>query len=444
MKGLRRVIRRASIGGDSALSPLRDPGSRARLLSVLVLCCLAIALAGVLVGPAGPQLQVDRERPANNTLVGLQGYADEGRVVELTPAGEVVWEYHAGDVFDVEAVNGSTVQIATAETLPDADCPEPYASDGYDGCVRNALKHVDRDSKRVVWEYAWYDVEKHEHELHDADRYVVDGEPRYVMVDLGNDRVFAVNSAGEKLWQWNASDTYERPEDMGVEGDWTHANDVDRVEPGVFQVSLRNFDTVVELHVADDGSVRVEPVLGPNQYEGSAGPLYEQHNPDRLGDGSLLVADSEHDRVVEFAPDGTKTWEVGGSATFDWPRDADRLPNGHTIVADSYNDRIVELDESGTVVWAVRTGGLPYEADRVTPHEPAAADGSASGPSAREAGLESRVREASTVSEKLAYAVSVAKYVLPNSVAEQLYPLLGAVVFGLAGLVDAGYRRLRD
>nr|WP_303647786.1 hypothetical protein [Haloarchaeobius amylolyticus] len=401
---------------------------------------LAVALAGYVTAPDDPRLTVAEEPPEHNTLVGIQGYADEGRVVELSPQGEVVWSYEGpGDVFDVEAVDASTVQVATADTVPDTECPEPYASDGTDGCVRNALQLVDRDSTDVVWEYAWYDVEKHEHELHDADRYVVDGEPRYVMVDLGNDRVFAVDASGEKLWQWNATDTYDRPADMGPESDWTHMNDVDRIEPGVFQVSLRNFDTVVELHVADNGSVRVEPVIGPNQFEGEAGPLYEQHNPDRLGDGSLLVADSEHDRVVEFGPDGEKTWEAGGSGLFDWPRDADRLPNGHTLVTDSYNDRVVELDEDGEVVWAVETGDLPYEADRVTPAEPARADGSADGPSAVEEDLASNVDEGSTVTTSLAFVVSVSKYVLPNGLAEQLYALVAATLL-LAGAGVEGYR----
>lgn len=423
----------------SAAAGLREPGGRARLFAALSLALLLLAVAGYVTMPSQPVLTVDEDRPDGNTFVAVQGYQDGGRAIELTPAGEVVWEYDApDDVFDVELVNESTVQVATATTVPDSECPEPYASDGYDGCVRNALQHVDRDTDEVVWEYAWYDVEKHEHELHDADRYVVDGEPRYAMVDMGNDRVFAVDRNGTVVWQWNATDDYERPDGMGPEGDWTHVNDVDRVAPGVFQVSLRNFDTVAELHVGN-GSVTVEPIIGPNAYDGDGeGPLYEQHNPDRLGDGSLLVADSEHDRIVEFGPDGDVTWEAGGSAVLDWPRDGDRLPDGHTLVADSYNDRVVELDADGRVVWAVNVGNLVYEADRV--RSPAnASEGSAAGPSAAEGALTSRTAETNVVFRYLALGVSIAKYVLPFGVAEQLYPLLGAVL----ALLVAGVERYR-
>ncbi len=407
---------------------------------MLSLVFLAVAVAGYVTTPTQPVLTVDEEPPENNTLVAVQGYQDGGKALEVTPDGEVAWEYtEPDDVFDLELVNESTVQVSTASTVPDSECPEPYASDGYDGCVRNALQHVDRGTNDVVWEYAWYDVEKHEHELHDADRYVVDGEARYVMADMGNDRVFAVDHDGNVLWEWYATDDYEMPDGMGPEGDWTHVNDVDRVEPGVFQISLRNFDTVANLHVDDNGSVSVEPVVGPNDFHADdEGPLYEQHNPDRLADGSLIVADSEHDRIVEFGPDGEIVWEVGGSAKFDWPRDGDRLPDGDTLVTDSYNDRVVEVTPDGEVVWAVHVGNLVYEADRVT--TPAtASDGSNPRPSATQGDFESSMNDANVVSEYLAFGIAVSKYVLPYAVAEQLYWLLGAVF----SLLLAGVERYR-
>nr|WP_303646805.1 hypothetical protein [Haloarchaeobius salinus] len=410
------------------------------MFAVLSLVFLAVAVAGYVTTPTQPVLTVDEEPPENNTLVAVQGYQDGGKALEVTPDGEVAWEYtEPDDVFDLELVNESTVQVSTASTVPDSECPEPYASDGYDGCVRNALQHVDRGTNDVVWEYAWYDVEKHEHELHDADRYVVDGEARYVMADMGNDRVFAVDHDGNVLWEWYATDDYEMPDGMGPEGDWTHVNDVDRVEPGVFQISLRNFDTVANLHVDDNGSVSVEPVVGPNDFHADdEGPLYEQHNPDRLADGSLIVADSEHDRIVEFGPDGEIVWEVGGSAKFDWPRDGDRLPDGDTLVTDSYNDRVVEVTPDGEVVWAVHVGNLVYEADRVT--TPAtASDGSNPRPSATQGDFESSMNDANVVSEYLAFGIAVSKYVLPYAVAEQLYWLLGAVF----SLLLAGVERYR-
>jgi hypothetical protein len=422
---------------------------RAKALVALALVLAGVATVGMVGAPETPRRTVAVEPPENNTLVALQGYKHEGRALELTPAGEVVWRYaDPDDVFDVEALGPDRVQVSAAEEVPDRECPARYRGDGNPGCVRNSLRIVEQSSNEIVWEYAWYDVELHEHELHDADHYTVpaagsdgtavDGRAdRWVLVDMGNDRVFAVNRQKEIVWEWYANETYEMPDRMGPESDWTHMNDVDRLRPGVFQVSLRNFDTVIELHVAENGSTRVEPVVGPNQFAGKGGPLYEQHNPDRLADGHLLVADSEHDRVVELNRSGEVVWEFGGSATLNWPRDADRLPNGHTLVTDSYNDRVVEVSDGGEIVWAVETGGLPYEADRL----PAAwsdgvrAEGSADRPTATEANLAEGGRE-SLVERYLGYVIAISKYVLPTGVSEQVVPLAIATLALVAAAVE--------
>ncbi|WP_137283863.1 hypothetical protein [Halorussus salinisoli] len=408
---------------------------RTKLFACLAVVSLAVATVGVLAAPDQPRRTVADESPENNTLVALQGYQSEGKAVELAPDGEVVWEYDdPDDVFDVEALGPDRVQVSTADEIPDAECPDRYRNDGYSNCVRNSLRILNKSNNEVVWEYAWYDAELHEHELHDADHYTVDGEDRWVMVDMGNDRVFAVNRQKEIVWQWNATDTYDRPDRMGPESDWTHMNDVDRLRPGVFQVSLRNFDTVVELHVENgsgpsDRAVAVEPVVGPNQFEGKGDVLYEQHNPDRLADGHLLVADSEHDRVVELNRSGEVVWTFGGSATLNWPRDADRLPNGHTLVTDSYNDRVVEVNEDGEIVWAVETGRLPYEADRLP------GEGSSDHPTATEAGLADGGRE-SVVEQYLGYVVAISKYVLPTGMGGQVLPLAVALVSLLAAAIE--------
>lgn len=401
--------------------------NRDRVCLLAAVCALALALGsvGFLDAPAGPQLTVDRERPTHTTLVGLQGYHEEGRAIELSPAGEVLWRYEKfDDVFDVEALGEERVQIAGASTVPDTECPSRFRDDGTPGCVRNAVRIVDRENKATEWEYAWYDVERHEHELHDVDRYRVNGEARWVFVDMGNDRVFAVDRAGEIQWRWSANETYDRPPEMGPEGDWTHINDIDRLGPGVFQVSLRNFDTVVELRVEPNGSVGVTPIVGPNDYDATAaerGPLYEQHNPDRLAEGHLLVADSKGDRVVELDRSGEVVWTVGGSGRLDWPRDADRLGNGHTLITDSYNDRIVEVDGSGAVVWAVETGGLPYDADRLNASR--AGEGSSDRPTAEGAALRSQESEASSVVDIAEYGLTLLKYTIPGWLSPYLLAL---------------------
>jgi hypothetical protein len=104
---------------------------------------------------------------------------------------------------------------------------------------------------------------------------------------------------------------------------------------------------------------------------GDPAVLDHQHNPQWLGDGAVLVADSDNDRVVELHRTENGTWEPAwtlsraGGISFNWPRDADRLPNGNTLITDTLNRRIVEVNETGEVVWSVETDRIPYEADRL-------------------------------------------------------------------------------
>jgi hypothetical protein len=394
---------------------LKHPSKRrAAVLGAVCVGLIALALVGF-VNASSPDVAVNNDQPERNTLVGLQSYHDGGRAVEITPNGKVVWTYSAVEnVFDVEALGSNRVQIAGADKLPDRKCPERFRNDRFQGCARNSVRIVDQRTNATRWKYAWYDVKRHEHELHDVDHYTVNGEDRWVLVDMGNDRVFAVNRSGEILWQWNANATYDRPANVGPEADWTHMNDVDRVGNRTFQVSLRNFDTVVELRVARNGSVSVRPIIGPNRFtpNGHVGPLSQQHNPDRLADGHLLVADSENDRVVEFNSNGEIVWKVGGSARLDWPRDADRLSNGHTLITDSYNDRIVEVNSEGEIVWAVETGNLPYDADRIPAD--GAGEGSTRRPTAGGAAFDSRTNATNAALDTLQYGVTLVKYAVPG------------------------------
>jgi hypothetical protein len=177
------------------------------------------------------------------------------------------------------------------------------------------------------------------------------------------ERVFILDPETEQItWTWNASEYYDEPADP-TKTDWLHINDVDRISEERYLVSVRNAN---QLLVIERGEGVVE-VINENR-DGSV--LNRQHNPQWLGNDTVLVADSHNDRVVELQ-NRSGEWEAvwslksAGGVPFQWPRDADRLENGHTLITDSSNNRIVEVTEQGTVVASYRTPRLPYEADRL-------------------------------------------------------------------------------
>ena len=81
---------------------------------------------------------------------------------------------------------------------------------------------------------------------------------------------------------------------------------------------------------------------------------YEQHDPEILDNGNVLVANhSRNDHfAVELDPEtGMVVWTSRSVSMRDARplRDADRLPNGNTLLTGS--TRIVEMTSTGEVVW---------------------------------------------------------------------------------------------
>ena len=364
----------------------RPPASTLVAALVLVLSVSVVGAAMVTAeqttdgGATAVADAADESSTRGQTLVGVQAYGwfgnDNGSARVVSSEGAIVWEWapENGRVFDVESLaNGDILaSVGVAET----DCPAPY--DERDPCVHNRVVQLDYPDQRIVWEYDWYDAFPNHHEVHDADR-LPSGET--AIVDMGNNRAFTVTDAGEISWQWNASEHigegtpfFEQyvPEDQrsaftqaGPEADWTHMNDIDRLANGNFQLSIRNFDVLLEVDPRTDAIVDVVGRPASRQI------IYQQHNPMRLGE-TVLVADSENDRVVELDVETDElVWEYDGTGSgqrLQWPRDVDRLPNGNTLITDSRNFRVLEIDANGTVVWeySMRAErGIVYEADRI-------------------------------------------------------------------------------
>ena len=320
-----------------------------------------------------------RTQPDGLTVVSVQGmrFSDNeslqgktpARLVAFHPDGSIAWVHRSAEAFDVfwsydvdPLPNGNLFVTATppGETL---------------------VYELDPETGEAVWTETLP-----EHDTHDADllpngNVVVANMRNYDdEADVNRDRVFVYNrTTDEVVWQWEFENYFDRAGGGNYTEDWTHVNDVDVVGEDRLLLSPRNFDQVLLLN-RTTGEV-VWQLGGDERYN----VLYEQHNPDYLvsddGTATVLVADSENDRVVEYARDGdgwTRTWTLGGGenglfgggeSALSWPRDADRLPSGNTLVSDSRNSRVLEVTPSGDVVWEVYAPWLVYDAARVSAGE---------------------------------------------------------------------------
>jgi len=319
----------------------------------------------------------------NETVVSVQAFRSAGNVQALN-GSDVAWR-HAGaeSYFEVERLDDGTVAVAFIEGgyeecgRFESPCPhtgyrilDPEAGDG---------------SPAVIEEWSFPVGTQTNSEVHAIDPLPDGG---FAVVDMEYERLAIVEN-GEVVWQWNASELYDAPPDP-TRVDWLHMNDVEHIGDGRFLVSVRNANQLVvvergagvvevinEDEDTDDATCtqnsQLDDYSGDSDGDvrcGDPAVLNHQHNPHWLGDGVVLVADSDNDRVVELrrTDDGWEpvwTLESAGDIGFAWPRDADRLPNGNTLVTDTMNERVLEVDRQGRVVWSVSTENVPYEADRV-------------------------------------------------------------------------------
>jgi hypothetical protein len=339
---------------------------------------------------------------APQTLVGMQGgWVTHGSVFKFDGHDEAWRVTNADGYFEVSVLDDGRIAAAFSNESVQTDCA-PYDSP----CGRTGFRIIDPDAAggpAVVSEYSFATRRQHNREVHAVDAL---GGDRFAFADMDRERIVVVEN-GTEVWEWRASSFYDAPDDP-TGRDWLHINDVDAIGDERFLVSVRNAN---QLLVVERGAGVVEVINadrddsdddictdGPQLADfdgdgdvrcGDPDVINHQHNPQWLGPGAVLVADSDNDRVVELHRNESGVWKPAwvvrrtGGLELQWPRDADRLPNGNTLIADSRGKRIVEVDPQGTAVWSAPTDRFPYEADRLPIGESSGRyDGAATGPTA--------------------------------------------------------------
>ncbi|WP_436923311.1 aryl-sulfate sulfotransferase [Halosimplex amylolyticum] len=342
-------------------------------LCVLVLVAALLVPSGVSALTHEPiELQQGAiDEPANGTtVIAVQGFKGRGqnsskkpaRLVAVGPEGDLEWHYEPqSDVtwfYDVDPLEDGTLLVVGARR------------------GGTTVFKYDPASGERVWTERLDTHDTHDVDLINGDELLVADMRNYNATSERNeDRLFVYNrTTGEVVWEYQFERRYDRDDGgqyAGDGNDWTHVNDVDKIGEGRYLASPRNMDEVV---VVNRSTKEVELSLGA---PGNHSVMYEQHNPQYVesedGTPTVLVADSENDRVVEYELTGRengsasweRTWNLGVDGNLNWPRDADRLPDGNTLVTDSLNHRVMEVTPEGEVVWEYYAPWGTYEAERV-------------------------------------------------------------------------------
>jgi hypothetical protein len=223
------------------------------------------------------------------------------RVIEVDPAGQIVWSFGLGPhdfsarsvvgTNDAERVGRNTLMAGSG--LPpgiDPFCPG--------GCIDNRVLLVDPNG-RIIWQYGKFKVTgSGPDELNTPVQATYTPSHTVFITDQGNQRVIEVSRKGKMiLWQYGQT---------GVSGS------------------------------------------GKNQ-------LNNPNSAELLDNGNILIGDENNNRAIEVnrSHNIVSTFTAGG--TLSGVAFASRLPNGDTLITDSNNSRVVEVDKNDSVVWQYKT-----------------------------------------------------------------------------------------
>lgn len=412
---------------------------RAVFASVILVSSAALVVAAV---PAAAE-NTGAQPQSDWTLTVADGYdtSDPGErttVVTAHVTGGDIWQYSLNgtllyhddtydgywDVDPVPDESNSVVYVATDEVTDKSLC-DPVGDD--DKCFRQIIERANLTTGETEVLYSRVDATDYR-QWHDADRV---GDSQYLVADMFSDEVFVVNTTtGIVTWEWNMQNSFSLESGGQYPDDWSHINDVEKLDDGRVMVSPRNHDQV--LFVDPQSGLQENWTLGADDHFSI---LDGQHNPDYFdesaGGPAVLIADSNNNRTIEYARTEDGGWEqswVWQDERLTWPRDADRLPNGHTLITDTKGGRVVEINEQGEVVWNLSREGhsvggyAAYEAERLN-----TGDESAGGQSAEALGLPSRTAEDDEAGGVRAVSDSTAALVPPsaaNTVSDAVQALL--------------------
>lgn len=269
---------------------------------------------------------------------------------EADPDDRVIWTFHQAEIWGENAMKthglnlvDGTIYVGTLDYFTEGAA---YTVDVKTGALGEALY----DPKGVT--FGGIPNATNTRATHN----LIPWGDELISSDTHNNRVLGVSRDWEQRWEIST----ETLTDPYMRRLFSNPNDVELVmRDGVehLMVSARgdNFNHVMLFEPATPeraGDPPWSPVFRYPEQNNHA-LLHENHNPTALADGSgFYVSDSANNRFLFITWEGVVTRQIPapdcapptGRAVLDWPRDVVFTPEGTMIVADSRNDRLVEFD----------------------------------------------------------------------------------------------------
>ena len=282
------------------------------------------------------------------------------RVIEIDPAGDIVWQFGNGPgdtsanaivgTNDAERVGNLTLMSGTG--IP----PGATTNCKKSGCVDNRVILVDQGGN-IVWQYGQFGVTgfgPNELNTPVQNTYLTlsNGEAHVLITDQGNERIIEVRRSDNVIvWQYGEN---------GVVGigpnQLSNPNAAELLANGNILISDENNNRAIEVtHTTPSRIVATFTARGT-----VSGVAFAS----RLPNGNTLLTDSNNSRIVVVEPNDKPVWEYftntrPGSNLSPLPTRAVQLANGNILISDQFNDQVIEVNPLKVIVASYGTINVP-------------------------------------------------------------------------------------
>lgn len=318
--------------------------SRLRALAAAATFCLFLAFgAPPAIAALGFQSMLGFNH-AGDILIADQF---NNRVIEITPAGNIVWSFGRGpNDFSPHSIIGcnDAQRVGTFTLMAGTGTPPGVIPQAPNGAVDNRVVLVDPFG-RIVWQYGQFGQTGSGPNLLSTPVQSTWLPDAHVLItDQGNNRIIEVNLRKQIVWQYPGSNTNDADQ-------LNSPNSAELLENGHILIADENNNRAIEV---TRGDVIV------NTYT-ATGTLGACAFASRLSNGDTLLTDAGNSRAVEVDANDNVVWQFvtdtdPKSVAAPLPTRAVRLRGGDTLISDQFNNRVIRVSPAGAIV---ATYGLP-------------------------------------------------------------------------------------
>lgn len=300
------------------------------MATLLIAGCLTLSFGTALTG------QSSKFNQPGNILITDQF---NNRVIEIDPAGDIVWQFGLGPgnttpasiigTNDAERVGTLTLMAGTG--IP-AGLPASVTTHCKKGCSDNRVILVDQHGN-VVWQYGQFGVtgsgpDQLNTPVQNTYLHESNGDDHVLITDQGNGRIIEVRRSDNAIvWEYDGLNS---------------PNSAELLVNGDILISDENNNQALEVtHTTPSTVVHTYTTAGGTAFSGVA-------FSSRLPNGHTLITDANNSRIVETDENGGDFWHFftndrQGSNPAPAPTRAVQLANGNVLISDQFNNQVIEV-----------------------------------------------------------------------------------------------------